>query len=93
VFGFAGDAPMNPDFGDYEGGYVAGDVVTVADGTFVGMRGTVLSRREAITLRERSGGGGDAVKAPAGFVWVELILFGRPCPVAFRASEIRRPQA
>jgi hypothetical protein len=60
----SGDTP-------YAGGYVPGDMVTVIDGTFIGMAGAVVGPEEVRLLRSQSGGQDSLIDRPPGMVWVQ----------------------
>lgn len=67
--------------------YVPGDCVSVVDGTFRGMRGVVVGRKEAKAIHVAVGG--EPQLAEHGFVSVVLPLFGRRVPVNLHFSQLR----
>ena len=77
-----GETTMNTNRTHDHSDYSPGERVKVTDGTFVGMRGLVLSLREAKSLWEAAGGQQPPLKDTSGTVWVALPIFGRVVPVS-----------
>ena len=70
---------------------IPGDRVRVVDGTFIGLEGTVLTKKEAGKLREINGGQeGPLTRWPPGAAYVALHLFGREVPVFLLRDQIER---
>jgi transcription antitermination factor NusG len=61
-----------------------GDGVRITEGTFAGMRSTVISPEEAIERRK----GFPEVSKPPEPVWVLIEVFGRPVPVSPEAHQV-----
>jgi transcription antitermination factor NusG len=70
-------------------GFLPGDRVRVADGTFIGKVGRVVSYAEATALWEANGGQAPPLyRAYPGMVCAVLDLFGRSVPVWFQTFQL-----
>jgi len=81
---------MNSEETVYSGGFKPGDEVKVTDGTFAGMDGKVLSPSEAKAIREKYGGQSCLYEILPGFVWIRLVIFGRPVAIMLEPFQITR---
>jgi transcription antitermination factor NusG len=77
----------------YPDGFMPGDQVDVIDGTFVGMKGSIVCPDRARALRKKNGGQDCIYAVLPGCVWVALMLFDRLTPVMLQPDQIRVAQS